>query len=74
MVESVLYSELGKCPLPVVVCLDDIAVYRDTKEKVLENMLEAIKWLAVAIFMLNLHKSQVGPGCGASSLASLDLG
>ena len=25
----------------------------------LEDMLEAVKWLAVASFMLNLHKSQL---------------
>ena len=31
--------------LPIVIYLDDIAIYRDTQEQVLEDMLEAIKWL-----------------------------
>ena len=46
-------------PLPIVVYLDDIAIYGDTQEQVLEDMLEAIKWLAAASFMLNLHKSHL---------------
>ena len=50
---------LGGCPLPVIIYLDDIAMYGDTQEQVLEDMLEAIKWLATAGFMLNLHKSQL---------------
>ena len=57
--ESVLDSEPGDHPLPIVIYLDDIAVYRDTQEQVLENMLEDIKQLAVASFMLNLYKSQL---------------
>ena len=32
-------------------------MYGDTEEKVLEDMLEAIKQPAVASFMLNLHSS-----------------
>ena len=59
MVESVLCSRPDNRPLPVVVYLDDIAVYGDTKEEVLENMLEAVKQLTAAGFMLNLHKSQL---------------
>ena len=59
MVESVLHGGLGDCPLPVVIYLDDIAIYGDTQEQVLEDTLEAIKQLAVASFMLNLHKSQL---------------
>ena len=43
----------------VVIYLDDIGIYRDTKEQVLDNMLETIKWLALAGFMLNLHKNQL---------------
>ena len=43
--------------MPVVVYLDNIAMYRDTQEKVLEDLLKAIKWLAAARFMLNLHKN-----------------
>ena len=46
-------------PLPVVVYLDNIAVYVDTREQVLEDMLEAVKRLAAAGFMLNLRKSQL---------------
>ena len=46
-------------PLPIVVYLDDIAMYRDTQEQVLEEMLEAFKWLTAASFMLNLQKNQL---------------
>ena len=59
-------------PLPIVVYLDDIAIYRDTQEKVLEYMLEAIKWLTTAGFVLNLHEP-VDPGSGLSSWAFLDF-
>ena len=45
--------------MPVVIYLDDIAIYKDTLEEVLEDMLEAVKWLAAAGFMFNLHKSQL---------------
>ena len=45
--------------MTIVIYLDDIAVYGDTKEQVLEDALEAIKWLAAAGFMLNLHMSQL---------------
>ena len=31
------------CPLPVVIYLDDIAMYGDTQEEVLEDILEAVK-------------------------------
>ena len=65
---------LGDCPLPIVIYLDDIAIYGDTQEQVLEDMLEAIKWLTAASFMVDLHSKSVGPSHGASSLASLDLG
>ena len=32
VVESVLHSALGDCPLPIVVYLDDIAMHRDTQK------------------------------------------
>ena len=64
----------GRLSLPVVIYLDDIAVYGDTQEQVLEDTLEAVKRLAAAGFMLNLHKKPIGPGCGIGSRASLDLG
>ena len=49
----------GNPPLPIVIYLDNIAMYMDTQEQVLEDTFEAIKWLAAASFMLNLHKSQL---------------
>ena len=57
MVTSVLRNGPDNHPLPIVVYLDDIAIYEDTQEEVLEDTLEAVKWLAAAGFMLNLHKS-----------------
>ena len=59
MVDSVLRSEPDDRPLPVVIYLGDIAMYRDTQEEVLEDMLEAVKQLTTTGFMLNLHKSQL---------------
>ena len=59
VVKSVLCGTLGNCPLLIVVYLDDIAMYGDTQQRVLEDMLEAIKQLAVASFLLNLCKSQL---------------
>ena len=59
MVESVLHGGPDDHPLPVVIYLDDIAMYRETQEQVLEDTLEAVKQLATAGFMLNLHKSQL---------------
>ena len=59
MVESVLRSVLCNHLLPIVIYLDNIAMFGDTQKQVLEYMLEAIKWLAIASFMLNLHKSQL---------------
>ena len=49
----------GSCPLLIVIYLDDIAMYGDTKGQGLEDKLEAIKWLATAGFMLSLCKSQL---------------
>ena len=59
MVESVLNGGLDDRPLPAVIYLDDIAMYGDTQEQVLKDMLEAVKRLATTSFMLNLHKSQL---------------
>ena len=73
MVESILCGGQDDCPLPVVVYLDDIAVYGDTQEEVLEDTLEAVKRLAMAGFLLNLHEP-TGPGCCSGSRTSLDLG
>ena len=57
--ESVLRGGPDDGPLPVVIYLDNIAVYVDTQEQVLEDMLEAVKQLAAIGFMLNLQKSQL---------------
>ena len=59
VVESVLHGGPDNHPLPIVIYLDDIAMYMDTQEEVLEDTLEAVKRLAAASFMLNLHKSQL---------------
>ena len=59
--------------MPIVIYLDDIAMYRDTHKQVLEDILEATKQLITASFMLNLHEP-AGPGCSISPRASLDLG
>ena len=59
IVENALCDILGKRPLPVVVYLDDIAVYGGIQEQVLEDTLEAIKHLTAASFMLDLHISQL---------------
>ena len=55
-------------PLPIVVYLDDITIYGDTQEQVLEDTLEAIKWHTAANFMLTLHKSRL------VQAAALDFG
>ena len=59
MVESVLCGGLDDRPLPIVIYLDDTAVYGDTQEEVLEYTLEAVKRFAAGGFMLNLYKSQL---------------
>ena len=59
MVESVLHGGLDDRPLPIVIDLDDIAIYGDNQEEVLEDTLEAVKQLTTASFMLNLYKSQL---------------
>ena len=57
--ESILHSELGSHPLPILIYLDDIIIYGDTQEQVLNDMVEAIKHLVLASFVLCLHKSQL---------------
>ena len=59
MVESVLKGEPGDQSLPVVVYLDDIAVYGDEQAQVLEDTLEVIRRLTKAGFMINLKKSHL---------------
>ena len=50
---------LGNLSLPIVLYLDNIAIYRDTQEQVLKDTLEAIKQPTAASFRLNFHKSQL---------------
>ena len=59
MVESVLKGEPGEEELPVLVYLDDIAVFGDSVEEVLRVTSEAMKRLARAGFMINLRKSHL---------------
>ena len=58
MVETALQPE-GAQKLPVVVYLDDIAVYRDNKAQLMADTVEAIKRLATFGFMMNLKKLQL---------------
>ena len=57
MVENVLKGKPGDRPLPVAVYLDDIAVFGDDQDQVLEDTLEAVRRLTAAGFMINLKKS-----------------
>ena len=59
MVEIILNGNPGSCFLPVVIYLDYIAMYGDTQKQGLDDMLEDIKYLIVAYFILNLQKKQV---------------
>ena len=59
VVESVVKGEAGDRPLPVVVYLDDIAVFGESQEQVLEDMLEVVRRLTKAGFMINLKKSHL---------------
>ena len=59
VVEDVLKGAPGDRQLPVVVYLDDIAVFGDDQDQVLEDTLEAIRRLTKAGFMINLTKSQL---------------
>ena len=47
-VESILKGKAGDHTLPVVVYLDNITVYGDMVNQVLEYMAEVMKWLALA--------------------------
>ena len=51
--------------MPVVLYLDNITVYRDTKKQVLEDILGAIKQLSTVNFALNLHEP-TSPGYAKS--------
>ena len=57
VVEDVLRGGPACRRLPVVVYLDDIAVFGDDQAEVLEDTLEAIRRLTEAGFMINLTKS-----------------
>ena len=56
MVETVLRGGPDDEPLPVVVYLDDIAVYGDSAEDLIKTTAEAIRRLTEAGFMINLKK------------------
>ena len=58
VVEAALNPE-GARKLPIVVYLDDVAVYGDDEAQLLEDTAEAVKRLATFGFMLNLKKSQL---------------
>ena len=58
-VESIMCSELCSHPFPIAIYLDDIVMYGDTQEQVLDDTLEATEHLVLASFMLNLYKSQL---------------
>ena len=59
VVESVLKGEPGEEELPVLIYLDDIAVFGDSVEEVLRVTSEAMKRLARAGFMINLRESHL---------------
>ena len=59
VVENMLRGEPGEEELPVLVYLDDIAVFGDSVEGALRVTSEAMKRLARAGFMINLRKSHL---------------
>ena len=59
VVEDVLRGQPDDRVLPVVIYLDDIAVFGDDQDQVLEDTLEAVRRLTLAGFMINLTKSQL---------------
>ena len=59
VVENMLKGKPGEEELPVLVCLDDIAVFGDSVEEVLRVTSEAMKRFATAGFMINLRKSHL---------------
>jgi hypothetical protein len=58
-VEDVLKGKPGDRRLPVVVYLDDIAVFGDDQNQVMVDTLAVLERLAGAGFMINLKKSQI---------------
>ena len=54
-----LKGKPGEEELPVLVYLDDIAVFRDSVKEVLRVISEAIKRLSRAGFMINLRISHL---------------
>ena len=54
-----LKSNPGEEELPVLVYLDDIAVFGDSVVEVLRVTSEAVRRLARAVFMINLRKSHL---------------
>ena len=59
MVENVLQGKPGEEELPILVYLDEIAVFRDSVEGVLRVTSEAMKRLARVGFMINVRKSHL---------------
>ncbi len=57
--EDVLKGKPGDRRLPVVVYLDDIAVFGDDQNQVMVDTLAVLERLAGAGFMINLKKSQI---------------
>ena len=57
VVEDVLKGKPAERQLPTVVFFDDIAVFGDEQDQVLEDTLEAVRRLTAAGFMINLKKS-----------------
>ena len=57
--ESILSEQTRDHTLPVVVYIDDITVYGDMIQQVLEDTAEAMNWLASSEFMINLKKSHL---------------
>ena len=45
--------------MAIIIYFNDIAIYENTQEQVLEDILEAINWLGSAGSMLNLYKAQL---------------
>ena len=64
----------GARRLPVVVYLDDIAVYGDDKAQLMTNTAEAIKRLATFDFMMNLKNVTAGTVSSEGTRAWLGIG
>lgn len=59
IVEDILQGSPGSRELPLLVYFNDIAIYGDSHELVLANILEAIHHFTKVGFMINLSKSQI---------------